>query len=650
MSDYNYGLGEFPVYLFNEGTNYKAYEILGVHRYNKGWRFAVWAPNARDVSVACERNGWTGQGMSLDMAGTTGIWYGYFENISEGELYKYAVTTAEGEVRLKADPFCFEAELRPGTASIVRDLPSYKWKDKKWIQKREKTPPYDKPMLIYEMHMGSWRTHEDGSFYSYKETADELLPYVREMGYTHIELMPLTEYPFDGSWGYQVTGYFAATKRYGTCEDLMYFIDKAHEMGIYVIMDWVPAHFPRDAHGLYMFDGTATYEYADPRMGEHKDWGTMVFDYSRGEVVSFLLSSAHFWAEIYHFDGLRVDAVSSMLYRDYSRRDGEWTANIYGGNQNLEAIKFLQTMNKIMFEKFPNYLMIAEESTAWGMVTGPVDKGGLGFNYKWNMGWMNDTLHYMAMDPYFRKSNHNLLTFLMYYAYSENFILALSHDEVVHGKASLVNKMFGSYEDKFASYRALMGYYLSLPGKKLMFMGGEIAQFIEWRFDEQLEWKLLDFDMHKKFQSLVKDLNKFYLENKAFWQIDDSWDGFSWINDKDNDNSVISYLRKGKKKGDEIIVIVNFTPVKRGKYQLGVPAAGEYEVVMDTALGKYGGSKKRVQGVKKAKKSPVLDMPYSVEVSIDGLSCMYLRKKPKSNINNKKAPKAEIEKVRRENK
>lgn len=644
MSDFEYGLGEFPIYLFNEGTNFKAYETLGVHKYNNGWRFAVWAPNATEVSIACNLNGWTGNGMNLKKAGTTGIWYGWFDNIYEGDFYKYAVRASDGRVTLKADPFAFEGELRPGTASVVRDMPCYKWSDKKWLSKKEKTPPYDKPMLIYEVHMGSWRTHEDGSFYNYREVADELIPYVKEMGYTHIELMPLTEYPFDGSWGYQVTGYFAATKRYGSGEDLMYFIDTAHKNGIYVIMDWVPAHFPRDAHGLYMFDGAPVYEYADPRLGEHKDWGTMVFDYSKGEVVSFLLSSAYFWAEVYHFDGLRVDAVSSMLYRDYSRNDGEWIANIYGGNQNLEAIKFLQTMNKIMFENFPNYLMIAEESTAWGMVTGPVDKGGLGFNFKWNMGWMNDTLRYMSMDPLFRKSNHNLLTFLMYYAYSENFILALSHDEVVHGKHSLVDKMFGSYEEKFASYRALMAYYLSLPGKKLMFMGGEFAQFLEWRFQEQLEWNLLDLDMHKKFQSLVKTLNNFYLENKALWQIDDSWDGFKWINDKDNDNSVLSYIRKGKKKGDEVIVLVNFTPVKRDKYPLGVPAPGEYEVVMDTALEKFGGSKKRVQGAKRAKKQPVLEMPYSIEVSIDGLSCIYLKKKAAKTNNKAKTPGGESKK------
>lgn len=626
MSDYQYGLGEFPVYLFNEGTNYKAYEVLGVHKYKNGYRFAVWAPNAKKVSVACGYNDWTGENMQLMRAGTSGVWYGWFDCFEEGDIYKYAVEAKDGRVTLKADPFAFECELRPNTASVVRDIPGYKWTDAKWIKMREKTAPYDKPMLIYEVHAGSWRKHSDNSFYTYRELADELIPYVKQMGYTHIELMPLTEFPFDGSWGYQVSGYFAATKRYGSPEDLMYFIDTAHKKGIYVIMDWVPAHFPRDGYGLYMFDGGPTYEYADPRMGEHKDWGTMVFDYAKGEVVSFLMSSAYFWVQIYHIDGLRVDAVSSMLYRDYSRRDGEWTANIYGGNHNLEAIEFLQNLNKTMFSNFPNILMIAEESTAWGMVTGPVDKGGLGFNYKWNMGWMNDTLRYMSMDPYFRNPNHNLLTFLMFYAYSENYILPLSHDEVVHGKRSLVDKMYGSYEEKFASYRTLLAYYLSLPGKKLMFMGGEIAQFIEWRYDEGLEWKLLDIDMHRKFHRYAAEINRFYLDNKPFWQIDDSWDGFSWINDQDAANSVLSYMRKGKRRGDEVIVCVNFTPVTRRRYRIGVPRSGEYEIVMNSSDKKYGGDIASRRRVYKAKKNAVLEMPYSIELTLPGLTALYIRK------------------------
>ncbi len=625
-------INEFQLYLYNEGTNFQSYEMLGPHKINKGWRFAVWAPNAEKVSLAGDFNSWTGEGKELEKIGTTGVWYGVFEDIREDMLYKYAITDKNGKTVLKADPVAFLNELRPNTASLVRDIPKYRWGDKEWLKKREKTPIYDKPMNIYEVHAASWKTHKDGSLYTYRELADELVPYVKEMGYTHIEMMPLSEYPFDGSWGYQVTGYFAATARFGKPEDLMYLVDKCHKNGIGIIMDWVPAHFPRDLHGLFHFDGTATYEYADPRMGEHKDWGTMVFDYSKSEVVSFLLSSAYFWVNEYHFDGLRVDAVSSMLYRDYSRNDGEWIANIYGGNENLEAIDFLRNLNKIMFSKFPNILMIAEESTAWSMVTGPADKGGLGFNYKWNMGWMNDTLRYMAIDPYFRKGNHDLLTFVMCYAYSENFILPLSHDEVVHGKKSLIDKMFGSYEEKFASYRTLLGYYLSLPGKKMMFMGGEIAQFIEWRYDEGLEWHLLGIDMHKKFNDYVKEVNKFYLENKPFWEIDQSWDGFSWINPEDRDNSVLSYIRKAK-NGEEIMVVANFTPVDRTKYKLDLASAGEYEVVMSSDWKRFGGkTAARKKKYKTIKNKNSQELPYSINIELAGLSVLYLKKMRKEEI------------------
>ncbi|MBO5059558.1 MAG: 1,4-alpha-glucan branching protein GlgB [Clostridia bacterium] len=626
------GIDEFQLYLYNEGTNFQSYEMLGPHKINKGWRFAVWAPNAKDVSLAGDFNGWSGEGRPLTKIGTTGVWYGYFEDIKEGMLYKYAVTDKSGNTVLKTDPVAFACEVRPNTASVVRDIPKYRWSDKKWLKMREKTPIYDKPMNIYEVHAASWKTHEDGIGYTYRELADELIPYVKEMGYTHIEMMPLSEYPFDGSWGYQVTGYFAATSRYGSPEDLMYLVDECHKNGIGIIMDWVPAHFPRDLHGLFRFDGTAAYEYADPRLGEHKDWGTMVFDYSKSEVVSFLLSSAFFWIKEYHFDGLRVDAVSSMLYRDYSRNHGEWIANIYGGNENLEAIAFLQKLNQIMFAKFPNILMIAEESTAWGMVTGPTENGGLGFNYKWNMGWMNDTLRYMSMDPYFRKHNHELLTFLMCYAYSENFILPLSHDEVVHGKKSLIDKMFGTYSEKFAGYRALLGYYLSLPGKKMMFMGGEIAQFIEWRYDEGLEWSLLEIDSHRQLHDYVKEINHFYLDNKPFWEIDRSWDGFSWINAEDRDNSVLSYMRMSK-KGEKVIVAANFTPVERKKYTINVPDAGEYEVVISSDWKRFGGSSAaRKRKYKAVKNKNSQEMPYSIHVDLKGLSVLYLKKMRKEEI------------------
>ena len=630
------GISEFQTYLFNSGDNFKTYEMLGPHQVKNGkgkaWRFAVWAPKAARVSLSGDFNGWSSSDSQLSPIGSTGIWYGVFDNIREGDLYKYAIEGQDGEIYFKADPYAFEAELRPGTASRVRDIPSYKWTDGKWIDSREKKDIYSLPMNTYEVHPGSWRVHEDGSLYNYRELADELIPYVSEMGYTHIELMPVMEYPFDGSWGYQVTGYFAATSRYGAPEQFMYFVDKCHEYGISVIMDWVPAHFPRDAHGLRRFDGSPAYEYADPKMGEHKDWGTMVFDYSKSEVVSFLVSSAHFWAEVYHIDGLRVDAVSSMLYRDYSRNDGEWTPNIYGGNGNLEAVDFFRKLNRTMCTEFPGFIMIAEESTAWPLVTAPTENDGLGFNFKWNMGWMNDTLRYMSMDPYFRKDNHSLLTFMMMYAYSENFILPLSHDEVVHGKHSLIDKMFGAYEDKFDAYKTLLGYFMTMPGKKLIFMGGEMGQFLEWRYDDQLEWNLLDTDRHRKLKEYVRTLNRFYAENSALWEIDQSWDGFRWINDSDSENSVLSYIRMGKKQGDFVIAAANFTPVDRPVYKIGVPEGGEYEVIIHSNSTEYGGS--RLIGKMKftAKKVPYSDMEYTLTVFVDANSIMLLKKSDKKAV------------------
>lgn len=638
-----YNITDFQLYLFNEGTNFQSYNMLGSHYITvdtdegkkKGWRFAVWAPRAKSVSLVGDFNGWNTKERQLRKIGTTGVWCGFYEDIEEGMLYKYAIEGNNGQTVLKTDPYSFMNEVRPQTASITHKLDTYKWTDKKWLAKRKKTSPYESPMNIYEIHAGSWKTHEDGSLLTYRELADELVPYMSDMGYTHIEFMPLTEYPFDGSWGYQVTGFFAATSRYGTPEDLKYLVDKCHSMDIAVIMDWVPAHFPRDAHGLAKFDGEVTYEYADPRIGEHKEWGTLVFDYTKTEVISFLTSSAYFWVDEYHFDGLRVDAVSSMLYRDYDRRDGEWIANRYGGNENLEAVEFLRSLNKIMFSQFPNILMIAEESTAWSMVTAPAHEGGLGFNYKWNMGWMNDTLKYMAMDPYFRKPNHNLLTFLMCYAYSENYILPLSHDEVVHGKASLIGKMYGEYEQKFASLRALFGYYMSVPGKKLLFMGGEFAQFIEWRYYEGLEWNLLDFDAHKKFKQYVKELNHFYLENKSFWEIEKDWSGFEWINENDAENSVLSYMRCGKKKGDNVICVANFTPVERTKYIIGVPSAGEYEVVFNSDAQKYGGSTRIVKKKYKSVKKKADGRDYSISINLPPMAVLYLKKQTEKQTENK---------------
>ena len=626
-------ISRFQTYLFNSGDNFKSYEMLGSHKVKidgvDGWRFAVWAPKAVSVRVVGDFNDWNGYDKMLERIETSGVWYGFFTDIEEGMLYKYAIEAENGETYYKADPYAVKSELRPGTASVTKDISNnYKWGDKAWISARGKNSTLTEPMNIYEIHIGSWKIHDDGSFYTYRELADELVPYVKKMGYTHIELMPITEYPFDGSWGYQVTGFFSATTRYGESEDLKYLIDKCHKNHIGIIMDWVPAHFPRDAHGLRMFDGTPVYEYADPRLGEHKDWGTMVFDYSKSEVISFLISSAYFWAEQYHIDGIRVDAVSSMLYRDYSRNDGEWVPNEYGGNGNLEAVDFLKKLNKIMGTEFPNFMMVAEESTAWPLVTAPPENDGLGFNYKWNMGWMNDTLRYMGMDPYFRKDNHSLLTFMMMYAYSENYILPLSHDEVVHGKGSMLNKMFGEYDEKFAAYRTLLGYYMTMPGKKMLFMGGEFGQMLEWRYDDQLEWNVLEIDKHKRLHQYVKDLNHFYMENKALWELDTSWDGFRWVNEADSENSVLSYIRRGRHAADNVVVVANFTPVERPIYKIGVPLAGEYEVVFHSSAVKYGGNKRITKKVYKTKNTQFSDMMYTIEVAIDGNSVMFLKKKP----------------------
>ena len=635
-------ISEFQTYLFNSGDNFRSYELFGTHRVTvdgkKGWRFAVWAPKAVAVRITGDFNNWADCGYELSKIGTTGIWYGFFTDIKEGMLYKYAIKAEDGETYLRCDPYAVYCEVRPGTAAIVTELKKFKWADKNWLKHRAKKDNIHLPMNIYEVHAGSWKIHEDGSFYNYEELADELVPYVSDMGYTHIELMPLTEFPFDGSWGYQVTGYFAATSRYGTPDQLKYLINKCHKAGIAVIMDWVPAHFPRDAHGLRMFDGSPCYEYADPREGEHKDWGTMVFDYAKSEVVSFLTSSAYFWADEYHFDGLRVDAVSSMLYRDYSRNDGEWVANKYGGNGNLEAVDLFKKLNHMMNVEFPGFTMIAEESTAWPLVTAPPENDGLGFNFKWNMGWMNDTLRYVSMDPYFRKDNHGLMTFLMMYAYSENFILSLSHDEVVHGKHSLIDKMFGTYDEKFDAYKAFLGYYMTMPGKKLIFMGGEFGQFLEWRFDDQLEWNLLDIEKHRKLKQFVHDINHMYTDNKALWELEQSWDGFKWINASDSENSVFSYIRRGTKKDDDIYVIANFTPVERPIYKIGAMQPGEYEVIIHSNSTKYGGSRRIGRKAFKTFAEPYSDMPYTMKVFVDANSIMFLKKrKPKPKTTAKKS-------------
>ncbi len=627
-------IDEAPMYLFNNGTNYESYRMLGAHKMKnddgkEGYLFAVWAPNAKSVSVVCDGNGWDRNRGIMHKHISSGIWEVFLPYITEGQNYKFSVESHTGDIELKSDPYAFYSEVRPANASVTADL-SYKWKDKAWIDARSKTLPYDKPMSIYEMHFGSWKTKDDGSYYTYLEMIDELIPYVKKMGYTHIELMPICEYPFDGSWGYQVTGYYSANSRYGKPAELKAFIDACHKNNIGVIMDWVPAHFPRDAHGLARFDGTPLYEHPDSRRGEHKEWGTLVFDWTKTEIFSFLISNAIFWLSEYHMDGLRVDAVSSMLYLDYNRRDGEWLPNKYGGKENLEAIDFLQKLNMAVFERFPNVLMIAEESTAWGGVTMPADQGGLGFNFKWNMGWMHDMLDYMQCDPLFRKGNHNKLTFPMMYAFSENYILALSHDEVVHGKRSLLDKMWGTYEEKFAELRLLYAYMYSHPGKKLLFMGGELGQFVEWRFAEQLDWVLEGYELHSKMQAYCAELNEFYKNHGSLYEIEremGDWKGFKWLNAEDGNNSVLSFMRMNSSGDEKIAVVINFTPVEREKYVVGVPEYGEYETVLSSNSKNFGGNGKGTRKCK-AKAKPANGYPYSIELSLPPLTAMFMKLTP----------------------
>lgn len=626
-------IDDLPMYLFNCGTNYESYRMLGAHEYKNdrgesGYLFAVWAPNAVSVSVVCDGNGWDRSRGRMYRHLDSGIWELFIPGVAAGQNYKFSIETRGGDILLKADPYAFCSELRPANASVTADL-SYDWNDDKWIERRSAVPLYDKPVNIYEMHPGSWKTKDDGSFYSYSEMADILVPYLKKMHYTHVELMPICEYPFDGSWGYQVTGYYSATSRYGKPTELKKLIDVLHQNDIGIIMDWVPAHFPRDGFGLARFDGTPLYEHPDSRLGEHKEWGTLVFDWTKSEIFSFLISNALFWLGEYHMDGLRVDAVSSMLYLDYNRRDGEWLTNIYGGKENLEAIDFLQKLNTAVFERFPNVMMIAEESTAWGGVTNPVYDGGLGFNFKWNMGWMHDILDYMQCDPLFRKGNHRKLTFPMMYASSENYILALSHDEVVHGKRSLLDKMWGSYEEKFAELKLLYTFMYAHPGKKLLFMGGEFGQFVEWRFAEQLDWLLEDYPMHAKLHRFSAELNAFYASHPSLYRIEreqGEWRGFKWINAEDSANSVLSFMRIDPDSGENVVVLLNFTPVARSKYRVGVPEDGEYETVLSTNSKCYGGDGKGSRKLK-ARKIPSNGFMYSIEAELPPLTGMYLIKK-----------------------
>lgn len=617
---------EFPIYLFHSGTNSEAYRFLGCHKINGDrYAFRVWAPHAVAISVCGDFNNWDENEDPMKRLNKEGLWEAVIDGVKQFDCYKYAITTTSGKVIMKSDPYAFHSETRPQTASKVYELGNYKWHDKKWFDSRNNSDILKRPVNIYEVHFASWKQREDGSLLSYREMAKELVPYVKNMGYTHIELLPIMEFPYDGSWGYQVTGYFAPTSRFGTPEDLMYFVDECHKAGIGVILDWVPAHFPKDAHGLYEFDGQCLYEYQDLRKGEHKEWGTRVFDYSKEEVRSFLISSAVYWVKEYHFDGLRVDAVASMLYLDYGRKDGEWVPNKNGGNENLEAVEFLKQLNTAVFKAQPSAMMIAEESTAWPMITMPPDVGGLGFNFKWNMGWMNDMLRYTSLDPLFRKNNHDCVTFSFFYAFSENFILPISHDEVVHGKCSLIGKMPGEYDMKFDGMRLFLAYMTAHPGKKLLFMGTEFGQFKEWDYKTGLDWLLLDYEKHRKLQGFVKELNEFYKYSPAFWQNDYSWDGFQWISSDDNQNSVIAFRRIDDDK-KEVISAFNFTPVSHDKYRIGVPEQGTYKVVFDTSLKKFGGEKARLSGTYKTKKKQMHGYDYCIDIKLNGLSAVYIEK------------------------
>ena len=603
---------EFDQYLFGQGTHYDLYNKLGAHPMTvdgeEGVQFAVWAPNAAAVSIVGDFNEWDENATPMERLEPLGIYQIFLTGIKVGDIYKYCVTAQDGKKTLKADPYGFQAELRPNNASVVADISDFKWHDSRWMKKREKFDDKKNPMFVYEVHPGSWKKHEqteedEDGFYNYREIAHELAAYVKDMGYTHVELMGIAEHPFDGSWGYQVTNYFAPTSRHGSPEDFQYFMDYMHEHNIGVILDWVPAHFPRDAFGLAEFDGTCLYEYADPRKGEHPDWGTKVFDYGKTEVQNFLICNALFWLEHYHVDGLRVDAVASMLYLDYGREDGQWVPNIYGGNENLEAIEFFKHLNTIVKKRNPGIVMIAEESTAWPKVTDKAEYGGLDFSLKWNMGWMHDFLEYMKLDPYFRKYNHTKMNFAMVYAYSENYMLVLSHDEVVHLKCSMIEKMPGSYEDKFKNLMAGYAFMTGHPGKKLLFMGQDFGQHREWSEKRELDWFLLDKEPNRHLQAFVKELLHLYKNNKCLYEYDCYPEGFEWINADDGDRSIFSFVRHSESGKSNMLFIINFTPVERPDYRVGTTCRRKHTLVLSSDDKKFGGTgKRRPKEYKPAKK------------------------------------------------
>ncbi len=623
---------ELDKYLFNEGTHERAYEKFGAHLITvddvQGVAFAVWAPNARKISIIGDFNGWNGDSHVM-VSSNSGIWTLFIPDLPEYSVYKFRITAQDNQVFDKSDPFGFAMEERPRTGSVVVDIDQYQWHDEAWMISRQKNQSLEAPISIYEVHLGSWSKVPDeqwGSRYlSYRELTETLIPYVLEMGYTHIELLPIAEYPFDGSWGYQVLGFFAPTSRFGSTEDFMYFIDKCHQHGIGVILDWVPAHFPKDGAGLNFFDGTHLYSHVDPRQGEHQDWGTLIFNYGRMEVRSFLISNALFWLDKYHIDGLRVDAVASMLYLDYSRDESQWIPNRYGGRENLDAISFLQKTNEVLHGVFPGILTIAEESTSWPMVSQPTYLGGLGFSLKWNMGWMHDTLNYMKQDPIHRKFHHNQMTFGMLYAFHENFILPLSHDEVVHGKGSLLNKMPGDDWQKFAGLRAYYGFMWGYSGKKLLFMGCEFGQWQEWNHDKSLEWEALTANNHQGMKRFVRDLNLVYRAEPALYENDFEWSGFDWINASDTDNSVFSFVRYAKSPEDFLIIICNFTPMVRHNYRVGVPRGGKYIELVNSDKDVYWGSNVTNHDELQSLDIPSYEYNHCLDLTLPPLATIFLK-------------------------
>jgi len=628
-------LSDFDLHLFGEGNHFEIYEKLGSHMMTigevTGVYFAVWAPNARRVSVIGNFNRWDGRRHPMRIHPGVGVWEIFIPGLSEGEVYKYEIKTRQGLLRTKTDPYAFRMERRPNNAAIVQRLDHHEWHDDTWMVQRRASNLYEKPLAIYEVHLGAWRrkSNEKDDWLNYCEIAPELAAYVKEMGFTHVELMPVTEYPYDPSWGYQVTGYYAPTSRYGSPEDFAYFVDYLHQHGIGVILDWVPAHFPRDDYALRRFDGTALYEHEDPRLGEHPDWGTLVFNFGRHEVRNFLIANALYWFEKYHADGLRVDAVASMLYLDYSRQEGQWVPNKYGGRENLEAIDFLRKLNEVVHERFPGAMMIAEESTSWPMVSRPVYLGGLGFTFKWNMGWMNDFLKYMKEDPIHRKYHHHLVTFSMIYAFSENFILVFSHDEVVHGKRALIDKMPGDVWKKFSNLRAALAFMYGHPGKKLLFMGGEFGQWWEWNHAESIHWHLLEHESHRKLQQFVKELNRLYLSEPALHEVDYSWEGFQWIDFQDTDRSLISFFRRGKNPEEVLVFACNFTPEPRPNYRIGLPLAGFYREVLNSDSEYFWGSNIGNDGGVTAEAIPSHNLPHSAAITFPPLAVVvFKREKP----------------------